>query len=59
MRGEDLSVNVCISVLSMLISPAVMLKGEDECRYDDDDEMFIFIIHTLPPLTLITPADDV
>ena len=29
-RGEDVRVNVCICVLSTLISPPVMLNGEDE-----------------------------
>ena len=29
-RGDDVSVNECISVLSTLISPPVILNGEDE-----------------------------
>ena len=29
-RGEDARVNVCISVLSILVSPPVMLNGEEE-----------------------------
>ena len=58
-RGDEVRVNVWISVLSTLISPPVMLNGDDECGYDDVEEMVMSIIHTLPPLSLISPADDV
>ena len=57
-RGEEVRVNVCISVLSTFISPPVMLNGEDKSECDDDeDEMVISITLTFPPLTLSTPED--